>query len=560
MGEMLSYAVYSGLLLLGGYLIYVWLLAGEKLPGLNRCLLWTIYAVSFAAWPLKNLLDGVLSASAPMEATIAVELPMLVGVGAGTPSSGVALLLVWIYFGGMVAVGLWSAFIALRIRAIIRSGSRRDCGAYTLVILPGHGVAPFSWGRYVVVSREDFDSAGDMIVAHELQHLRRRHWIDLLVAQAVCIVEWFNPAAWLMRDELKAVHEFQADSGVIAGGSDPITYQRLLIKKAVGTRFQSLANSLNHSNLKKRITMMYNQKPKGAGRLRPFALVPALALALAVTALPAVAEMLSEIRSTDLTSPEITEKSEPVQAESPVGYVIDSEVASEAVESGEVESVEAAEIVAEAPADKPVMKSVADVKTVSSNDGKSESKSVSVSVSTSGADKGAMPEYPGGLPELMNFLMQNVKYPDAAKAKGLEGKVVVRFTVDAKGKVVNPTVIKSVDPMLDAEALRVVGKMPAWKPASVDGKPVDSQFVVPVSFKLSGADKNGTTSGGNTSSTTVSIVRSGADSASKPEIYVNGKRHEGETITVASGNSVTTSLQIDGSENRNGRVDVEIRN
>ena len=270
--------------------------------------------------------------------------------------------------------------------------------------------------------------------------------------------------------------------------------------------------------------------------------------------------MLSEIRSTDLTSPEITEKSEPVQAESPVGYVIDSEVASEAVESGEVESVEAAEIVAEAPADKPVMKSVADVKTVSSNDGKSESKSVSVSVSTSGADKGAMPEYPGGLQELMNFLMQNVKYPDAAKAKGLEGKVVVRFTVDAKGKVVNPTVIKSVDPMLDAEALRVVGKMPAWKPASVDGKPVDSQFVVPVSFKLSGADKNGTTAGGNTSSTTVSIVRSGADSDSKPEIYVNGKRHEGETITVASGNSVTTSLQIDGSENRNGRVDVEIRN
>ena len=171
-----------------------------------------------------------------------------------------------------------------------------------------------------------------------------------------------------------------------------------------------------------------------------------------------------------------------------------------------------------------------------------------------------MPEYPGGITELMNFLMQNVKYPEAAKAKGLEGKVVIRFTVDAKGKVVNPTVIRSVDPMLDAEALRVVGKMPAWKPATVDGKPVDSQFVVPVSFNLSGADKNGTTSTGNTSSTTVSIVRSGVDSDSKPEIYVNGKRHEGETITVASGNSVTTSLQIDGSENRNGRVDVEIRN
>lgn len=548
MGEMLSYAVYSGLLLLGGYLIYVWLLAGEKLPGLNRCLLWTIYAVAFAAWPLKNLLTGLLAAHAPAEATVAVELPMLLGFGGETPQSVVPLILIWIYLVGMVAVALWSAFVALRLRAIIRSGSRRDCGAYTLVILPGRGVAPFSWGKYVVVSREDFESAGEMIVAHELQHLRRHHWVDLLIAQAVCIVEWFNPAAWLMRDELKTVHEFQADSGVIAGGSDPATYQRLLIKKAVGTRFQSLANSLNHSNLKKRITMMYNQKPKGARRLRPFALVPALALALAVTAVPAVAEMLSELRSADLTRPEITEKSETVQ--------IESAEAAEPVETVETEEIV---VVGEAPADTPIIKSTAEVKTESARTGNSESKSVSVSVNNIGSDKGEMPEYPGGMGELMMYLAKNLQYPDAAKAKGIEGKVIVRFTVDATGKVVNPTVIKGVDPLLDAEAVRVVGTLPAWKPATIKGKHVDSQFVVPVAFKLTGGQK-AKVSDVTTSSTTVSVVRSGSASVSKPEIYVNGKKLEGETVTVASGNSVITSLQIDGSENRNGRLDVEISN
>lgn len=85
----------------------------------------------------------------------------------------------------------------------------------------------------------------------QLKHVRSRHWIDLLIAQAVCVVNWFNPAAWLMRDELMLVHEYQADMAVIDHGHDPQEYQMLLIKKAVGSRFPSLANSLNHSKLKK---------------------------------------------------------------------------------------------------------------------------------------------------------------------------------------------------------------------------------------------------------------------------------------------------------------------
>ena len=119
--------------------------------------------------------------------------------------------------------------------------------------------------------------------------------MDLLIAQAVCIVNWFNPAAWLMRDELMLVHEYQADMAVIDRGHDAQEYQMLLIKKAVGARFPSLANSLNHSKLKKLITMMYKAK-SGAGRKwKALALVPALALALGLTGVPVVRAAVSTI-------------------------------------------------------------------------------------------------------------------------------------------------------------------------------------------------------------------------------------------------------------------------
>ena len=103
------------------------------------------------------------------------------------------------------------------------------------------------------------------------------------MAQLVAVFQWYNPAAWLMREELKAVHEYQADSGVISSGVNPREYQMLLIKKAVGARFPSLANSLNHSKLKKRITMMYNPKTSASRRLRVLALAPAFAAAVLVT-------------------------------------------------------------------------------------------------------------------------------------------------------------------------------------------------------------------------------------------------------------------------------------
>lgn len=95
-----------------------------------------------------------------------------------------------------------------------------------------------------------------------------------------------------------------------------------------------------------------------------------------------------------------------------------------------------------------------------------------------------MPEYPGGMSEMMNFLRQQVKYPEAAKKKGLQGRSVIHFVVEKDGNLSDFKVVSSAGKMLDAEALRVVKTMPKWKPGRIKGKPVRVKFNLPIEFRL----------------------------------------------------------------------------
>ncbi|MDE5734848.1 MAG: M56 family metallopeptidase, partial [Duncaniella sp.] len=216
-------------------------------------------------------------------------------------------ILIWTYMAGMAAVAVLTAITWLRLVRIIRSGRKISCGGYTLVIASDDRLAPLSWMRYVVISRADYENDCSAVIAHELEHVASCHSLDLLVAQAVCIINWFNPASWLMRDELMLVHEYQADMAVIDKGYNPQEYQLLLIKKAVGAKFPSLANSLNHSKLKKRITMMYKQKSGAGRRLKALALVPTLVSALALAGIPAVRAAVAAIGDSDVTVSKVNE-------------------------------------------------------------------------------------------------------------------------------------------------------------------------------------------------------------------------------------------------------------
>lgn len=430
MGTFFAYTLAAGVLLIAAYLAYKSLLSGERRPHFNRAVILTLYAVCLAA-PLLAGLEARHTAVGAIGAAIAADTAAVeatVTAAAGTPQWISAFL--WIYIAGTAVAAALTAITALRLAAIIRSGEHSRLGNVTLVVLDDRRVAPFSWGHYIVVNRSDLDAAGPMIIAHERAHIAGGHWLDLIVAQVVAIAMWYNPAAWLMREELKTVHEYLADDSVLATGVDARQYQLLLIKKAVGTRFQSLANSLNHSKLKKRVTMMYKNRPSGLRRYRIAALVPALAVALALTQVPSVASALGTISHAGITAPsgadKVTQNSETAQAAG-----------------------------TEAPAEEAA------------------------------AAGDTMPEFPGGMQAFVNFLNRLIEYPE-----GLDmADVAVRFTVEPDGTMSNFEAIKSNSPEAASaviDALRKVAVL--WKPGTTGGKAVAVSMVVPVKFKAVGAD------------------------------------------------------------------------
>ena len=409
MGTFAAYTFVAGLVLLASYIIYKWLLSAENQPAFNRAVLLTIYVLAFASWPADGFLSGE---SSVLQGTVAIGPTTAVVLDATrTPEVSFVAVLLWIYVAGMFIAGIWTFAGVMKLAQLIASGEKIHRADYTLVLIDRDGIAPFSWGRYVVMGRSENEDEAAMILCHEQAHIRCMHFADLLLAQVVCIVLWYNPASWLMLSELKSVHEYQADSHVLSSGVNARQYQLLLIKKAVGVRFPSLANSLNHSNLKKRITMMYNRKTSAVRRSRALAIVPAVALAL-----------VKEYTWT--ATPENNGK----VTENP------------AVKQEKHATVE------DAP----------DV----------------------------LPKYAGGEMAMFAFLCKNVKYPESAAKDSIQGRVVVKFTVQADGAVKDASVVKSVCPALDEEAIRVVMLMPRWIPGEKDGKKVACSFSLPISFKL----------------------------------------------------------------------------
>lgn len=307
MGSLLVYILKSAFCLAAFYLFYTWLLSRETFHRFNR----------------MALLGGVLLASV---------LP-LVGMAAGHPQEAVSTLvgrgdplapvvpqpvnakasswwtfgLLLAYAGGVMAVLCGKLVSLARLLAVIRSGRRETLAAClpgeggALLAIHEKGGAPFSWMHFIVVTRKDLEENARPILLHELAHVRCRHSWDLLLADLCICLQWFNPAAWLIKRELQTVHEYEADEAVLRAGVEARQYQLLLIKKAVGTRRYSLANSLSHSNLKKRITMMQKRKSNQWARAKCLYVLPLAAVALTAFARPEVSEVCDQLSTAKVT-------------------------------------------------------------------------------------------------------------------------------------------------------------------------------------------------------------------------------------------------------------------
>ena len=481
MGSFLAYTLYSGVFLLLLYLVYRLFISGEKQIALNRIILLGCYVVSFAVWPLSRFEwsrpEPRLSVVDPIIAVS--ELPINI---VGEPSmntvevieedaSVVPLILLWIYMIGAVIVLLKTIYSTARLIFYIRKGTFIPKEGYTLVIMPGNDIAPFSFGSHVVMSAVDYEAVCCLVTAHELAHIRYRHYLDLIIAQTVCVVLWYNPASWLMRNELKLIHEYQADASVIDSGADPKEYQMLLIRKTVSNRFHTFANSLNHSKLKNRITMMQKENSKGCRRLRLLSLALAVDVALAVVNIPVVASGLDSLESVSLRFEDSSGNDVFSGSNHLDLYRHPDGLGSTSL--AEHRQISENSVLAEKTT--PVTSTDA-VSGDRCNEARSQENAIQENV--------VAPEFSGGVEKLMQFLNKNIQYPQTAYEENRTGCPVVGFTVQEDGSVTDVKIINGAWPDLDEEAMRVVRKMPKWIPGMSDGKVLSAEMFLPIDFRL----------------------------------------------------------------------------
>lgn len=212
-------------------------------------------------------------------ASVAAGELTMVGVGASSPetaSAPIQTILAALYLAGVLATLALYLTSAWKMRRLIRSGEPEEKDGCTLVLLD-KDVPSFSWGRKVVMSRKDFRESPAIFV-HEKMHVMHRHSLDLMFFLPLQILFWWNPLAWITCEELRLLHEYEADESVIQNGIDATQYQLLLVRKAVGEARFTLASGFQHAQLKKRIVMMLKPTTSGWMRYSYLAMIPVLAV------------------------------------------------------------------------------------------------------------------------------------------------------------------------------------------------------------------------------------------------------------------------------------------
>lgn len=265
---------------------------------------------------------------------------------------------------------------------------------------------PFSWMHYIIIPQSIIDENCttqelELILQHEHTHCKLHHSQVLLIYNIVLLFQWFNPAVWLFRKELKTLQEYQVDEQVIQKTKLNKIYQHLLIKQTVGIHKYTLANSINYSSTKKRINMMLQKKSNPWNRAKALIIAPITFLAFALIAMPSIA----------------------------------------------------------------------------SNNTPNQEETV-LQMATEKA------EFPGGEQALIEFLSQNVKYPEHALKESIQGTVMVEFVISKTGEIKNAKVVRSICPSLDKEALRVINSMPNWIPGKNKNQPVNVGYTLPIKFSL----------------------------------------------------------------------------
>ena len=554
MGIFFVYILKSSICLVGFYLFYRLLLSRETFHRFNRIALLSILLLSC----LLSLVEVTVEKQTEVHQTMMtleqwLMLADMMDAESTAELQAEEVTVTWIqvallvYLVGILFFVFRNGYSLLKLGGLLRSGRKEQLEKYTggkgkvILIVHDRDIAPFSWMKYIVISQKDLDENGREILIHELAHIQNRHSWDLLVADICIFFQWFNPASWLLKQELQNIHEYEADETVIEKGVDAKQYQLLLIKKAVGTRLYSMANSFNHSKLKKRITMMLKEKSNPWAKLKYLYILPVAAIAVTAFARPEISETAEEIsRMSDALGIE--------QASLLFSRLHD-------ISAVKVNDLTA---IVEAKAAKTTEEAV-QMSTVL----KDTAKPVEVKyIPTEVTDKlkgtplyevvEQMPEFPGGgMAAALEYIQKNMQYPESAKENGTQGRAMVQFVVDKEGNVTEPKVIRSVDKELDAEAIRLVKSMPKWKPGMQKGQAVAVKYTMPVLFKLEGGKKVNSSIVVNSMPTDFSVL-----GANAPLYIVDGKEVTSSIMSALDANKIESMTVLKG---KNGVILITLK-
>ena len=479
MENLLIYIIKVNISLILFYLCYKLVFQRDTFWLLRRMYLLLSILFSFA-YPLISV-EGWLKKQEPIMTAIAsIQLDEFIITPSGVEKASIFTVenVLWVVFG-LIALFLFLR-VCVQLFSIIKrriKGTKEELQGVSIIRM-NEKITPFSFFNWIFINPLLHNrSETAEILEHEQTHARQWHSLDVIIGQIQTMLCWFNPAAWLMEREIRINLEFLADHQVLKSGFEPKNYQYHLIKLTYEPADSKLANQFNVSPIKKRIKMMNSKKTKKTGLIKYALIIPVALTVLIVSnmqdmiaATKANAEnttvkesnsvLVSVSEPTVLTNVEFQQ---PPKKEEPKSKDVESATIT-VVSENEVNKLEQVTVIGYGTQDNPVLENELKVFEV-------------VEIP---------PAFPGGDKAMYQWLAQNIKYPVEAQKQKIEGRVIVQFIVDETGKVIFPKVVRRMDPILEAEALRIVSSMPDWIPGKQSGKAVNVRYVLPIQFKLTG--------------------------------------------------------------------------
>jgi len=348
-------------------------------------------------------------------------------------------IILTVYIAGII---VFSIKLMAEILSLLVLITRQKNGKNNIIRLKSRNTSGFSAFGYIFVYSESSVHEVDEIIRHEQKHLDRYHFLDIIFLEVIKVIQWFNPFIYLFDRSLREVHEFQADEECLNSGITIQKYQGLILNQVFKTSIFNVSNSFsNPTIIKKRMIMMTRKRSKTLANLKILLVLPVLFLLL-ISFSTCATKKKSEVTMTEAAPPP--------------------------------------------PPPPPV----------SVNDEDKKMEVIRVPHEPSGTQEPEpfvvveeMPMYEGGEAALLKYLEDNIIYPETARNAGISGRVIIRFCVTETGGVDRISVLKGVDPALDAEAMKVVSRLTQFKPGRQGGVAVPVWYMVPVTFSLN-EDKN----------------------------------------------------------------------